>query len=59
MAKNWIGTNEIKANVTATKAETVNKDIVPYPGKPLKIGSKGKRCRANSKSAESSIKWCN
>ncbi|ODG93743.1 hypothetical protein BED47_00815 [Gottfriedia luciferensis] len=38
--KDWIAPKTSKTN-TSKKAENINKDIVPYPGKPLKIGSKG------------------
>lgn len=44
VSKNWVepdNTEVIKSN-TSIKAEVIVKDIVPYPGKALKVGSKGK-----------------
>lgn len=46
VSKNWVepnfnNTGVVKPN-TSIKAEVISKDIVPYPGKPLKVGSKGK-----------------
>ncbi|PEJ57385.1 hypothetical protein CN692_13305 [Bacillus sp. AFS002410] len=39
--KDWVAPKITKPN-TAIKAEVIEKDIVPYPGKPLKEGGKGK-----------------
>ncbi|WP_179865425.1 peptidoglycan-binding protein [Bacillus sp. AFS017336] len=39
--KDWVPPKTSKPD-TSIKAEFIEKDIVPYPGKPLKVGSKGK-----------------
>ncbi|PEL12655.1 peptidoglycan-binding protein [Bacillus sp. AFS017336] len=39
--KDWVAPKTSKPD-TSIKAEIIEKDIVPYPGKPLKEGSKGK-----------------
>jgi peptidoglycan L-alanyl-D-glutamate endopeptidase CwlK len=46
VSKNWVEPNCNDTGVdkpnTSIKPEVISKDIVPYPGKPLKVGSKGK-----------------
>ncbi|PEJ48210.1 hypothetical protein CN692_24190 [Bacillus sp. AFS002410] len=39
--KDWVAPKISKPD-TAIKAEIIEKDIVPYPNKPLKVGSQGK-----------------